>query len=285
VKALITGASGQLARAFTRRLQQDGIPHAAPPETELDITAPDDVTQQLDDLGPDVILNCAACNAVDAIERDDRVALAVNRDAVATLAAEAASRGILLVHFSTDYVFDGAAGRCYTETDRPAPLNAYGRSKLLGEQAAAQAGCDLLLLRTSWVYGDGTQNFFHKLLQWARQRTELEVVNDEISVPTFTQDIVSATLDAIDTGLRGLYHLTNTGYASRYEAARLYLELLGRETPIRPVPSSRFPSPIKRPAFSALNNSRLTAALAHPIPTWQDAMARFAAERLPPSSS
>ena len=279
MKALITGAAGQLAQAFAERLRHDGIPYCAPPETELDITDPDAVAQCLDRERPDTILNCAACNAVDAIERDDRVAQAVNHAAVATLATAAAARGILLVHYSTDYVFDGTAGRCYTEADAPAPLNAYGRSKWQGEQAALQAGCELLLLRTSWVYGDGTQNFFHKLLQWADQRDTLEVVNDEISVPTSTDAIVTLTRAAIDARLRGLYHLVNSGYASRYETARLFFDLLQRDTSIRPVPSSRFPSPIKRPAFSALSNHRLATALGHPIPTWQDALARFVAER------
>ncbi len=274
---LITGASGQLARAFAHRLHTAGIPFEAPSEQQLDITDAAAIERCLQSSHATAILNCAAFNDVEAAERDETTAMAVNATAVRHLARAAADRRLLLVHFSTDYVFDGLAGRCYVETDAPAPLNAYGRSKLMGEREALEAAHDLLLLRTSWVFGAGTQNFFHKLRQWAARKTELDIVNDQISVPTYTEDLVTETLAACEAGLRGLYHLTNSGVASRYETACLFFRLLDRAITLHPVPTVAFPSPVRRPLFSAMSNARLTQALGHPIPAWQDALARFIA--------
>ena len=274
MKYLIAGASGQLAKAFISRFEQDGISFAAPPEQEFDITDPDAVERTVAATSPDVIINCAAYNAVDAAEQNPEPAFRINAEAVRTLAETAASHGAKFVHYGTDYVFDGKTERPCREDDPTNPLNAYGNSKRDGEKIAVDAGA--LVLRVSWVYGDGTQNFFHKMLQWSEGKDVLKVVWDQISIPTYTEDIVTYTLKALDAGLTGLYHLTNSGYATRYEVARRFFKCIERDTIIIPVGSDAFPSPVKRPFFSAMSNQKLSDALETNIPDWEDAVERFA---------
>ncbi len=278
MRALITGASGQLARAFIRRFEQDGTPFLAPPEAQLDITAAAAVASAVDAFRPDVIINGAAFNNVDAAERDPDVAFRVNRDAVGILADAARQHGARLVHFGSDFVFDGTAETPYDETDATAPLNVYGQSKLEGETAALAGNPANLLFRVSWVFGDGTQNFFWKLREWSRGKSSMRVVWDQVSVPTYTEDIVTVTLTALEQGLAGRWHLTNSGYGSRIETARVFLRAIGADCTVIPVGSDAFPSPARRPFFSVMSNRRLAERLRIRIPDWEDAVARFARE-------
>ncbi len=276
MKVLITGASGQLARAFIRRFQQNGTPFLAPPEAQLDITDAGIVRAAVDAFRPDVIINGAAYNNVDAAENVPDVAFRVNRDAVGILADAARQHGARLVHFGSDFVFDGTAQIPYDENDATAPLSVYGQSKLEGETAALAAGQGSLLFRVSWVFGDGTQNFFWKLREWSRGKSSIRVVWDQISVPTYTEDIVTVTLKALEQGLEGLWHLTNSGYGSRIETARVFLREIGSDCTVIPVGSDAFPSPARRPFFSVMSNRRLTGCLDLRIPEWEDAVVRFA---------
>ncbi len=278
MKVLITGASGQLARAFIRRFEQDGTPFLAPPEAQLDITNAAVVGAAVAAFRPDVIINGAAYNNVDAAEKTPEVAFRVNRDAVGILADAARQYGARLVHFGSDFVFDGSAETPYDETDATAPLNVYGQSKLEGETAALTAGGGNLLFRVSWVFGDGTQNFFWKLREWSRGKSSLRVVWDQVSVPTYTEDIVTVTLKALEQGLEGRWHLTNSGYASRIETARVFLREIGSDCTVIPVGSDAFPAPAQRPFFSVMSNRRLTERLQIRIPDWEEAVARFARE-------
>ena len=275
MRVLVTGASGQLAGAFVNRFRGTGTDFLAPPEAQLDITNPAAVEAAVAAFRPDVILNCAAYNNVDAAEQDPAPAFAVNRDAVRILASAACRHGARLVHYSSDYVFDGTAGAPYREEDSTAPINVYGQSKLEGEQEALTAGAGNLLLRVSWVFGDGTQNFFFKLREWIRTRQTLRIVWDQISVPTYTEDIVTCTLKALDQGLEGRWHLTNSGYASRYETARHFLKCIRKDCFVIPVSSDAFPSPARRPFCSAMSNRSLTSALHAEIPAWEDAVDRY----------
>jgi len=282
MKLLFTGASGQLCKAFITYCQRAGVVHDAPPETQLDITNPDQLSSVLDAAGADVLVNTAAYNQVDKAEADPTIAHRVNADAVGQMAAECQRRKMRFVHFSSDYVFDGTARRPYVETDPPHPLNVYGQSKLAGEQAALAQAPDALILRLSWVFGHGQQNFFHKLEEWSRKRDTLDIVWDQLSTPTYTEDIVMITMKALEQGLQGIWHAPNSGYASRYETARSYLELRGRTNLVIPVSSSQFPTPAQRPFFSVLSNVALAKALQYEIPTWQDALGRYCRSIPPP---
>jgi dTDP-4-dehydrorhamnose reductase len=274
---LILGSAGQLAREFQSVLRQRKATFLAPPENECDITDPGMLERVVGETRPTIILNCAAYNAVDAAEDDPASAYRINRDAVATIASTAARYGAFLVTYSSDYVFDGAKGEPYTEEDEPHPLGAYGRSKREGELAVMSSSSRYLLFRPSWVFGRGMQNFLHKLRGWAEKKGVLKVSSDEISVPTYTADMVEFTLAALDGGLVGLYHLTNSGYCSRFELARHYLRAIGADNELVPVPMSSFPVKAKRPGFSAMSNRKLAAALGREIPDWRDAVNRFVA--------
>ena len=269
MKILLTGANGQLAGEFQRLLEH--YPHevAALDRAMLDISNDDHVEQAFIAHTPDIVFNCAAYNLVDRAEQEYESAFRVNAMGVRNLARASKKMDSLLVHFSSDYVFDGTKEDFYSEEDITNPLNKYGESKLSGELFLKEETDNFLLFRVSWVFGAGQQNFLYKLLEWAKQKKLLKVVCDQISVPTCTRDIAHLTMFAINKGLRGVYHLTNSGYASRYEVARFFLEKTGMDNLVLPVRSDAFPSPAKRPYFSAMSNIKLSRALDVQIPDWR----------------
>ena len=274
MKVLLTGSSGQLAKEFIKRFSAEGIGHHAPAENIFDITDKDKVRCVFAEYKPDLLINCAAYNLVDDAEDNLFKAFAINRDAVEMLALECKAAGVFMIHFGTDYVFDGRKNDLYAETDAPNPLNTYGKSKFEGEQKAKLAGRSLVL-RLSWVIGDGSQNFLYKLNGWAQKSRVLKISADEVSVPTFTFDIVDACMKAIDCGLEGTYHLTNSGYASRYELAKTYCAVKGLDNVIIPVPMSSFKSKAERPLFTAMSNKLISSKLKIEIPHWQNSLERY----------
>ena len=271
---LILGSAGQLGKAFKARLAADGIPFAAPDEHACDITDNRRMEKAVETFEPTVLVNCAAYNAVDEAETNPDLADAVNHRAVLALANLCKANHILMVHYGTDYVFDGKKRDVYNEDDAVNPLNVYGRSKLEGERAVCDCAGEFLVFRPSWVFGEGTQNFIYKLRGWAASNKVLRISSDEVSVPTGADDIADVTLKAVGRGLRGLYHLTNTGYASRYEWARYVLDLLHLDNEIVPVPMSSFRSRARRPLFTPMNNERLCRQLNIDMPHWRDAVRR-----------
>jgi len=275
---LILGSNGQLGKQFSRDFTTRRIPFFAPDEKDCDITAIDTLSRFIDSVKPTVIINCAAYNAVDLAEQQQETATRINTTAVKNIASLCADKRIFLVHYSTDYVFDGTKGNLYVESDRTNPLNIYGKTKRGGEEAVLSSGAGHLLFRTSWVFGNGTQNFIYKMMQWSQKSRELKLTSDEVSVPTSTIDLVAFTLQAIDRGLIGLYHLTSSSYASRYEWGQYIAKKLLLSTNIIPVPLSTFPSPAQRPLFSAMSNKQLQSDLGVTIPDWKDAVDRFLLE-------
>ena len=205
MKYLIAGRSGQLARAFISRLTERGIEFLAPDESDLDITSGEAIEQACRSFKPDVILNCAAYNLVDRAEQDSATAFKINADGPGLLARAADRHKARIVHFGSDYVFDGdKKDGLYNEDDPTNPLGIYGQSKLDGEKRVADETGDYLVLRLSWVFGEGEQNFIHKLQGWAAQNEYLSIVCDEFSVPTYTGTVADVTLKALEAGLRGL---------------------------------------------------------------------------------
>lgn len=273
---LITGANGQLAKAFIKYFEdKTGFNVTALTKEQLDVSVFDAVYDAVRRCKPHIVLNCSAYNLVDKAEEDVENAFRVNAKAVKNLASVCKRNKSLLVHYSTDYVFDGTKEDIYTENDSPNPINNYGLSKLQGEKFLFEGSDNFLLFRVSWVMGDGKQNFLYKLSEWAKKNKVLKIVCDQVSVPTYTDDAVNATMLAIDRGLRGLYHLTNSGYASRYEVARYFIEKTGSKALILPVKSDYFPLPAKRPFFSVMSNDKLSQALGYNIPHWKDGIDRF----------
>jgi dTDP-4-dehydrorhamnose reductase len=269
MKIVITGAKGQLAREFQRLLEIYPYEVAPLDREELDITNDAHVEKVLAAHAPNIVLNCAAYNLVDRAEEDYDSAFRVNALGVKNLAVACKHMNAFLVHFSSDYVFDGTKEDFYTEKDETNPINNYGKTKLAGEMFLKEVTDNFLLFRVSWVFGEGKQNFLYKLHEWAKQKRVLKVVYDQISVPTYARDIAHLTMFSINKGLRGVYHLTNSGYATRYEVARFFLEKLGMDNLVLPVRSDAFPSPARRPYFSAMSNVKLSGALDVQIPDWK----------------
>lgn len=275
---LILGANGQLGKQFAKELSARDASVHAPDEKDCDITSRAVLSQYLDSTSPNVVINCAAYNAVDLAEQQRDTALLINATAPGMIASLCAERNIRFVHYSSDYVFDGEKGDRYSEADTVHPLNVYGTNKRAGEEAVLNAGGSSLVLRTSWVFGNGTQNFIYKLLQWSQKNAVLKLTADEVSVPTSTLDLTAITLAALDQGLTGLYHATNSDYASRYEWGRYVAKKLSLPSTIIPVPMSMFPSPAQRPLFSAMSNLRIQKELGIEIPDWREAVDRFLGE-------
>ena len=280
MKYLITGRNGQLARAFIKTFEMGSVDFSAPDESKLDITNGAIVEEIVTTYKPDIIINCAAYNLVDQAEQEPEKALTVNALGPKNLAQAAARQKVILVHFGSDYVFDGMKeSGLYTEKDQVNPLNEYGKSKLSGEEMVRKVCDDVLIFRLSWVYGEGKQNFIYKLTEWANNKEYLKIACDEFSVPTHTDTIVNVTLKSLDAGMRGLFHLTNSGFCSRYEWATFIAKYLGIRKFIRPVSMDVFHLPARRPKFSAMTNIRLSGELNLSIPSWEEAVESFLRER------
>jgi dTDP-4-dehydrorhamnose reductase len=223
----------------------------------LDLADPDQIVERVRELKPGLIVNAAAYTAVDRAESEPELAMRINADAPRILAEEALRLGAVLIHYSTDYVFDGTKPVPYVEADAPSPINIYGKSKLEGERGILATGCRHLILRTSWVYGARGANFLLTMLRLARERRELRVVDDQIGAPTWCRDIAAATARASAGGIEGLFHLTARGKTSWCGFARKILEIAGIATPVIPISSNEFRSVAKRPANSLLSCAKL----------------------------
>lgn len=288
MRLLLLGKNGQVGWELQRALAPLGEVYAPGRDEGGDLAQLDVLADTLRVLKPDVIVNAAAYTAVDRAETEADLAFCVNAEAPAVLAKGAAALGAVLIHYSTDYVFDGSGGAPRTETDATAPLNVYGRSKLAGEQRIQASGCRHLILRTSWVYGARGQNFARTILRLAAQRDELRVIDDQVGAPTgaaLIADVTALALHALSTrpDLGGVYHLAAAGEISWFGYARFLVEQAARggaklkagPDAVIPIASSAYPVPARRPADSRLDASRLERALGLRMPEWQQGVQRF----------
>ncbi len=272
---LITGSHGQLGRATADECRKRGLSFEGSDIDTLDISDPHEVERWIGEHRPRVLVNCAAYTAVDDCEKDEENARMINGEAVGHLAAACSRYGTRLVHVSTDYVFDGGGTRPYRETDEPAPVSAYGRTKLEGERRAAEAP-DHLIVRTAWLYGRGGRNFVEAIRgQIEGGASTLRVVADQRGCPTFCDDLAEALLNLAASPARGVVHVVNSGETTWHGFACEIARLLGSEIPIEPVPTEAFPRPAPRPSYSVLDTTRLREILGRPMPSWQDALARY----------
>ncbi|HGY5244098.1 TPA: dTDP-4-dehydrorhamnose reductase [Aeromonas salmonicida subsp. pectinolytica] len=290
MRILLLGAHGQLGRALFSALCRD-YPDwqvVALGKVECDITDPDMLVGALDRHQPDVILNGAAFTAVDLAESQSERAYRINHQAVALLAREANTRGILLVHFSTDYVFDGSGCDPWREVDVPFPLNVYGASKLAGEQAIQALCPGHLIVRTSWLYGGEGTHFARTILRRAKEGKPLEVVGDQWGTPTQVDWLATSVLLALTQVVKapdmgGLYHLCPSdetswhGFASALVKEGCRLGLLARPVPIKPIPSESWPQAARRPLNSRLDCRRFSAVFGVRLPPWQQQMRHWLA--------
>ena len=275
MNVLITGGGGMLAQALTRVLVQRGHSVQALTRGDLDITRRESVSDAITQAQPDVVFNGAAYTAVDRAEEDQDAAFAVNAEGPRNLAVACASLGALLVHPSTDYVFDGSLRRPLREDDPTGPASVYGASKLAGEEAIHAAGGRSLIARTSWLYGAGGKNFVDTMLGLGATRDRLTVVDDQTGSPTWTDDLAEALVDLAQAGETGVVHASNQGSTTWRAFAETALRLAGIETPVDPTTTEAFGAPAPRPRYSVLDLSGLETRLGRPMPSWQDALGRY----------
>ncbi|WP_375740614.1 dTDP-4-dehydrorhamnose reductase [Pseudomonas boanensis] len=280
MKILVTGYSGQVACELQMSLADAGEVMALGRD-RLDLAKPDEIRQHVRALTPDLIINAAAHTAVDLAETEPDVAFAINATAPGVLAEEAAVLGVPLIHYSTDYVFDGEKDGAYTEDDIPNPLGVYGRSKLAGEQAIQAVGGEHLILRTSWVYSLHGRNFLLTMQRLLQERDELRVVSDQIGAPTWAGSIAQATAQLVrqwQAGTRawGVYHFTAQGETSWFGFASAIADHLRAEgkpcARLLPIPSSEYPTPARRPLNSRLDCSKLARDWQVRLPDWRDGL-------------
>lgn len=282
---LLFGANGQVGRALRDGLSRFGDVTACN-RAQADFGDPDSLRAIVKAAKPNIIINAAAYTAVDRAESEPEAVQRINADAPKILAQEAETLGAILVHYSTDYVFDGKSAEPYRETDAPAPLSVYGRTKLAGEQNVGAHCRRHLIFRTSWVMSPHGQNFLKTVLRLAQERTSLKIVNDQFGTPTSAALIAKMTLHAL-TLMRsmpaadarwGLYHLTADGDTSRHSYARCIVEkahalgmkVMTKSGAIHPITSAEYPQPAQRPANSRLDTSKIRSFLSFDIPHWTD---------------
>jgi dTDP-4-dehydrorhamnose reductase len=272
MRILVTGADGQLGTELMRALAPHGD---LIPSTQADMDVTDRrCAEFVAALQPEWVIHTAAATDVDACEREPERAMAVNAEGTRRVAEGCRRVGAALVYLSTDYVFDGRKGSPYAECDLPAPLNAYGRSKLEGEQATREVAPRWTIVRTAWLYGVHGKNFVKTILGKAAAGKSLRVVDDQVGSPTYAGDVADAVALLISRGRTGMYHVTNTGTCSWYEFAREILRLVGLDAiPVTPITSTELDRPARRPAYSALENAAWQATGFPPLRPWREALA------------
>ncbi|MCM1302265.1 MAG: dTDP-4-dehydrorhamnose reductase [Bacteroides cellulosilyticus] len=284
LNVLITGAGGQLGQALCRLADVSPNNYTPTGSKDLDIADSAAVEKAVAELKPDVIVNCAAYTDVERAEEDEAAALRINGTAVANLAAAATRHGALLIHVSTDYVFDGRSSTPYREDTPMNPQNAYGRTKVAGEEAVRKSECRHLIIRTSWLYSETGKNFLKTMLRLTAERETLNVVCDQTGTPTYAGDLALAIFSIIEGGLHtgneGTYHFSNEGVCSWYDFATEIAAAAGNDTcRIRPCRTEEYPTKAVRPAYTVLDKSKIKETFGLEIPHWRESM-RYCLQRL-----
>lgn len=272
---LITGANGQLGHDFQRIFKDRNLDFIGTDYKELDITDIDAVREFVKDKNINLIINCAAYNNVDKAEEEVEMCWQLNAAAPRDLALVAKEIGADYITYSTDFVFDGSKNTPYTEDDIPKPLSVYSEAKAEGERLVLEAYTRSFVIRTSWVFGIANNNFNKQVINWSKSRDTLGIVDDQVSVPTYSYDLALYSLKLIETKKYGLYHLSNSGVASKYDQAKYVLDSIGWKGTLKRAKSSDFVLPAKRAEYSKLDSSKLEVVIGEKIPTWESGIDRF----------
>lgn len=275
-KILLTGSSGQLGKSIQKvnDIEKEYEIVATDIDT-LDITNQEKIDEMFSTEKPDIVINAAAYTNVDKAEEEEELATRINGVAPGLLAKACKDHGALFIHISTDYVFNGQKETAYSEIDSVEPINAYGRSKLAGEQSVARSGSPALIIRTSWLYSEFGHNFIKTMLRLARENKALKVINDQYGCPTYAGDLAEAILFLAGNNFtRGvtIFHITNNNYTSWYSLACRAFDYEGIEADITPVATEEYDSATVRPMRSILDNSRLETITGYHMPSWEDGL-------------
>lgn len=273
---LVTGSAGQLGHSLRDIAADSANRYIFTDVAELDITDKSAIITMMEAEKVNMVINCAAYTNVDKAEDDFDTANLINNTAVRNLAEACKQFGATFIHVSTDYVFDGSSNIPYTEDMPLAPLGVYGVTKLHGEQAVLESGCDYIIIRTSWLYSEYGKNFVKTMMMLTEERETLNVVFDQAGTPTYAGDLARAIYDIVEnnkyTGNNGIYHFSNEGVCSWYDFAREISELARTECDIRPCHSNEFPSKVNRPHYSVLDKTKIKTTFGLTIPYWKDSL-------------
>jgi len=279
MKVLVTGADGMLARDIIPLILEQGYETLTVPRSELDIADLGAVEATTSSFEPELIINCAAYTKVDEAEKEEHRALMVNGVGVQNLCLACQERDIALVHFSTDYVFDGGKESPYTIYDETNPINAYGRSKLLGEKYILWLLSKFYLIRSSWLFGLQGKNFVETMLELGQREKRISVINDQRGCPTWTHHLAGAVVHLIQTGHYGIYHITNAEPTTWFDFSKEIFRLAGMNMDVLPITSEQFPRPAKRPLNSVLDPFPVSQILGREMPSWKEALAEYLSQR------
>ncbi|MEY2984370.1 MAG: dTDP-4-dehydrorhamnose reductase [Cyanobacteriota bacterium] len=278
MKVLLIGANGQVGQELRHSLATLGIVQTTTRQT-LELSQPETIIATVKALSPEIIVNAAAYTAVDKAESEADLAHHINGYAPQILAETAKEMGAYLIHLSTDYVFDGSQSSPYQPSDTPHPLGVYGQTKRAGEKAIEQSGCEYLILRTAWVYGNqGSSNFVKTMLRLGKERQEIRVVADQIGSPTWARDIATAIAVLVKKRATGIYHYTNSGVASWYDfAVAIFAEAQALGIPLQvqrvvPITTADYPTAARRPAYSILCHRKLVDIMGDYPPHWRQSL-------------
>lgn len=272
---LITGANGQLGHDFQRIFKDRNLDFIATDYKELDITDIEAVREFVKGKNINLIINCAAYNNVDKAQEEVEMCYKLNAYAPRDLALVAKEIGADYITYSTDFVFDGSKTTPYTEEDTPKPLSVYSEAKAEGEKLVLETYDKSFVIRTSWVFGIANNNFNKQVINWSKSRDVLGIVDDQISVPTYSYDLALYSLKLLETKKYGLYHLSNGGIASKYDQAKYVLSAIEWKGTLNRAKSSDFVLPAKRAEYSKLDSSKIEAVIGEKIPSWKSGIDRF----------
>ncbi len=283
LKILVTGANGQLGQELRLKSKKSKNNFFFTDVDDLNILNSEELEQKVIEYSPDVIVNCAAYTAVDTAETQQEEASALNYQAVRNIAIIAARKNIKIVHISTDYVFDGCSYVPYNEEHNPNPLSVYGYTKLQGERALIESGCDGVIIRTSWLYSNFGKNFYKSIERISKTQNEINVVFDQVGTPTYAGDLADAIvyiIPQLDTifGIE-IYHYSNEGACSWYDFANAVVKTLGLTTKIYPIHTDEYPTDAQRPFYSILDKSKIKNAFGIEINHWQESLINCVRER------
>ncbi len=272
----VLGAKGMLGQAVTSIAGRENIFDVKGFDVvDADITVPESVIKMYDEFSPDAVINCAAFTDVDGCEAQREMAIKVNAEGVGNVASEAAKRNALVIHISTDYIFNGTSHIPYKEGDIPSPQNYYGKSKLEGEKLLRERTDNHLILRTEWLYGQGGKNFVFAMLEKQKKGETINVVDDQIGSPTLTDEVVRAIISLLKKECRGIYNFTSSGKCSWYEFAKRIFEISGLKADLHPVKSVEFNLPAVRPKYSVLDCSKIERDAGLAIKRWDESLTEF----------
>lgn len=278
MRVFVAGAKGQLGSELVDAARAKGDDVTATDVEECNLLDPNSIEFNLDATGPDVVINCAAWTKVDLAETEQAKARALNVDAARNLAAACDQRGIAFTHISTDYVFDGTAREPIPEDAPPHPASVYGATKLEGEIAVAGACANSRIVRTAWLYGRSGPNFVLTMLRLAREGKPIRVVDDQFGSPTWTGHLAPAVLELAESDQTGIFHLTNSGVASWFDFAQALVTDSSYDVAVSPIPTSEYPTPAPRPAYSVLANQRWLELGKGPLPDWREGLKVYLSE-------